>query len=188
MSHPKTISLVFQALTVVWQAVRVFRISRRSVKVRPTANQGIFPMLERGGGLCTTSAITEGRDIMKLKASIAVFAVAAAFGGNVAANEIQDKAAECRALIGYAAFVASYSSGTPAGTGAWLAVANEQEFTQSNIIACSIPKNKKVSFSVGTMPAAQCGLLSKLASADNKFVPSKETQALAILAAMPEQT
>jgi hypothetical protein len=125
---------------------------------------------------------------MKLKGSIAVFAVAAAFAGNVAANEIQDKAAECRALIGYAAFVAS--TATPrVGTGAWLAVDGaSDQFTPSNIIVCSIPKNKKVNYLVGTIPAARCGLYSKLASADNKFVPLKESQSLAILEALPAQT
>ena len=119
---------------------------------------------------------------MKLKGSIAVFAVAAAFAGQVAA---QVTYGDCVGKIGWAAFIATPSS----QQGAWGAVTQATGYFQnSNPVFCSIPKNKKLSYPVGDMTAAQCGIYSKVASASTKFEANKELESQAILGALPGQT
>jgi len=50
---------------------------------------------------------------------------------------------------------------------------------------CSLPKNRKGDLiNLGSMSSAMCGILSKLASADNKLVSNKEADALLILRAI----
>jgi hypothetical protein len=126
---------------------------------------------------------------MKLKGSIAIFAVAAAFAGHVAAQTADDqKFGECIAKIGWSSFLGAKSDPTQ-WTGAWAGV-NEAStyFQNSNPVACSIPKNKRESFFVGNMTAAQCGLYSKVSSAGTKFASNKAPEAQSLLGGLFGQT
>jgi hypothetical protein len=120
---------------------------------------------------------------MKVKGSIAVFAVAAAFAGSVAAETI--KVADCQALLGYDAFKQSWDGKTGTGIGAWLTVANStSSFTGGKTVTCSVPKNRKESYDLGTMTNDQCGMFGALASADGKVAAAKLFDAQSVLASM----
>jgi hypothetical protein len=120
---------------------------------------------------------------MKLKGSIAVFAVAAAFAGNALAETL---VADCQGLIGFAAYKASFAAtGTGTGTGAWAEVAGPvPAFTGNRLVTCTVPKNKKETYNLGQMQNDECGLYSALASADGKVAAAKLFEAQSGLATM----
>jgi hypothetical protein len=134
---------------------------------------------------------------MKLKASIAVFAVAAAFAGSVVATEIVD----CRIAIG---FTGADNAVNPANlnvpvvasqTGVWKAISTQQVngyfLGKPATTACIVPKSSKGNKVIEGVPINsataepltqdQCSMYQSLGSADQKMAGAKLDEAAGIL-------
>lgn len=107
---------------------------------------------------------------MKMKGSIAVFAVAAAFAGSGAASQSIDS---CRNAIGWWTVI------TSGVTGATLAIQdNTDEFIKKAgtkmVQSCTVPKRKGISTTLdGPMAVDECSLYNELAAADDKLSVGK---------------
>lgn len=128
----------------------------------------------------------------RLKGTIAVFAVAAAFAGNAVAGSY-----ECQNALGYQAW---YNGGQVwnGGSGAWAATRdNFDSFKSKNTVtACVIPKNGSKKSTLGTVDTAypvpatsdmttdMCSVFTGLASASDKVAAGKLGDAYSTLMAL----
>ena len=105
-----------------------------------------------------------------MKKSIVVFAVAAAFAGSVAAQQLTES---CRSAVGW------WTIGTDTGpTGATQTTStNSGEFglkAGTKIVSCTVPKNKGISFTFNQkMSQDECSVYNALASSDSKLSVGK---------------
>jgi hypothetical protein len=127
---------------------------------------------------------------MKLKGSIAVFAVAALFAGSAAAIDIE----QCQLDIGFTTYVASKQT---ASSGAWTVVTDQAKpdaagnsgFTSNNSVgSCAVPKGKRLIVTVpGPMTSDQCSMYNTLGSASGKLNSNKPGEAWTALYKMDQK-
>ena len=120
---------------------------------------------------------------MKVKGSIAVFAVAAAFAGSVAAQSTID---QCRADVGFNAYLDSLKpESTRLPTGVWKVVTEQQAlyaFTNNRWVEyCDVPRNRMIIRIKERMTVDQCSVYNALGSADQKLNASKPGDAFVVL-------
>ena len=120
---------------------------------------------------------------MQLKGSIAVFAVAAALAGSVAAQSTID---QCRADVGFDTYFDSVKPGsTTEPTGVWKVVSEQQAnyaFTGNRWVNyCDVPKNRTLVRIDERMTVDQCSVYNALGSADQKLNASKPGDAFVVL-------
>jgi hypothetical protein len=139
---------------------------------------------------------------MKLKASIAVFAVAAAFAGNVTATEVVD----CRVSVGFTTAENKVNTANTAvpqivanETGVWKAISVQQTIGyflgKPATTTCMVPKNSKGRVVIEAVPVGtadvrfdltqdQCSMYQSLGSADQKLANGRFEEAAGILSTL----
>ena len=118
---------------------------------------------------------------MKLKGSIAIFAVAAAFAGTVAAqsSDLDD----CRADVGFNTYLSGKAD--PADPGVWQVVTEQQAknafINAKTVASCDVPRNRTITTIKGPMTVDQCSVYNSLGSADQKLSVAKLGDAFTVL-------